>query len=562
MVPSAVDRAVRSARRRLVTQRVLDRATRAITIALVLGLGWVVVEPLLLAAPPGGSRWVVVGSLLGAGLGVAVVRAVRSGPSPLVAALELDSRFGLRERVTTAATLPADLRETAAGQAVLADAEAHVASIQVREKFPVRWPRRVEGIPLLAGLIALVAFVYHPITDSAAWSAKVATPATVGMPKDSAKAPTSKEWQPRNAPERPNQSPKVKALVAELDRLEQQAQQSPSEAVKEKLTELTSAEDRAKALERESAAALARMEQKLRELDDLTTAGDFGTGPARDLNDALATGELQKAERAVEELAKKARDNSLSPQEAGELAKQLDRMRNELQRLAKNTSEREKAQKLIDQARKEGRDPEALQRELDRLDREAEQMKELKDLADSLGSARDALTENNKDAATQSLDRLAEQIRRLQDEVKDLEDLRDQLERLEGIKALAERPGEQQGLHPGGRQANQATRSGTGEPGHADNVSGNNPATGERPDKPDAKTARGPDERQHTPFDPTGRKTNGRSLPGPAFSRMSPAELGPAITRAAQEAPDAVANQPVSRDDKEAVKEFFRTPPK
>ena len=95
-----------------------------------------------------------------------------------------------------------------------------------------------------------------------------------------------------------------------------------------------------------------------------------------------------------------------------------------------------------------------------------------------------------------------------------------------------------------------------------DNATGNNPAAGQRPDNPNAQTGRGTDERQHAPFDPTGRKNYGRSLPGPAFSRMSPAELGPAIARAAQEAPDAVANQPVSRDDKEAVKEFFRPPAK
>ena len=47
-------------------------------------------------------------------------------------------------------------------------------------------------------------------------------------------------------------------------------------------------------------------------------------------------------------------------------------------------------------------------------------------------------------------------------------------------------------------------------------------------------------------------------MPGPAFTKRSPAEVSGAITVAVQEAADAIANQPLSRDDKEAVKEFIQ----
>ena len=74
----------------------------------------------------------------------------------------------------------------------------------------------------------------------------------------------------------------------------------------------------------------------------------------------------------------------------------------------------------------------------------------------------------------------------------------------------------------------------------------------------DAGTGRGLEERQRTPFDPKGRKQYAGAVAGPAFTKRSPTQLGEAIDQAVQEAPDAIANQPVSRDDKDAVKEFYR----
>ena len=71
---------------------------------------------------------------------VAILQTIRRAPSRTDAALALDDRFGLRERVVTVLSLTPDLDATPAGVALLADAEGRVKAIRVRERFPVGLP--------------------------------------------------------------------------------------------------------------------------------------------------------------------------------------------------------------------------------------------------------------------------------------------------------------------------------------------------------------------------------------------------------------------------------------
>ena len=563
MPASAVDRAVRVARRRLFAESLLRRLVSMWVVGLLLALLWFVAEPLLLAAPPDWLRWTVLGGLLAGTTIAAGVRSVRKAASPLDSALDLDSRFELRERLTTALALTPALRATPVGKAVLADAETHAGELSVHEKFPVRLRRSAAWLPLLGGLIAVVAFAYHPITDSEAWAAAKRQQAEKEDAKtgDDAKRqpPPKLERKPRTAEDRPNKSAKLKELEAELDRLEREARAKPPNAADkpaEKVTEITAAEERAKAFERESFDKLARIEQKLQQLDKLTKADEFKDGPAKEFNDALAKGDLQKAEEQVEELAKKLRDNKLDKQQAEQLAKQLDRMKDELQRLSRNQDQQDKLKELIDQAKSEGRDPSGLQNELDRLKADAQQNDGLDRLAEKLGSAKAALQQGKGDEAAKQLEAVAGQLKSIEGDVKDLQDVQDQVQRLEGMKAQAT------GMQPGGMGNQPGTQPGDGGIGNGNgpNATGAGVASGARPDNPNAKTARGPDEKQRTPFDPKGRKVYNGPVAGPAFTKKSPTELGGAIDQAAQEAPDAIAGQTVSRDDKDAVKEFFRGP--
>src|SRR5207244_1598278 len=83
------------------------------------------------------------------------------------AAVELDKRFLLKERVTSSLTLSPQLAETSAGQALLADADAHASQIQVGSRFPLRLQWTAVMLPGAAAILALIAMLYDPDFGSA-----------------------------------------------------------------------------------------------------------------------------------------------------------------------------------------------------------------------------------------------------------------------------------------------------------------------------------------------------------------------------------------------------------
>ncbi len=574
MARPPLERLVHSARRRLVAQALLARLATYTAAALGVGLAWFVAEPLVLTDPPAGLRWAVLaGAAALAGI-AAVVRTVRKAPPPLAVALEVDSRFDLRERVTSALALPFEARDTPMGRAVVADAEERVAPLRAGEQFPVRPPRSAAWLPVLAGGVALVAFVYHPVTDSPAWAEARQKdddkdgPKVAGEPGGKVPPRPAARTKRPDDPDRGPKSDAVKELEADLDRLERQAREAGDTpaAAREKVTEITAAEDRAKQAERERFDKLARLEQQLRQLDKLDAADGFRDGPAKDFNDALARGDLKAAQEAVEELRKKAEAKQLDPKQQDQLAGQFDKMRDELQRLARNKEQQGKLDDLIAKAKREGRDPEALERERDRLKADAEQTKALEELARKLGDAGKSLKDGDSEQLARELERLAGQMRDLRGEAEDLKDLQDQIGRLQDLKDELTRgqgagekagrgkagadgqPGNGTGKAAGVRTATVGTGTGSG-----------GPASGARPENADAETARGSEERQRSPFDVRGRKAYGGSVAGPAFTKRSPVEMSGAIEQAVQEAPEAIDAQRLSRDDRESVKEFFQS---
>src|SRR5439155_14728087 len=106
----------------------------------------------------GAERWrfAIAGGL---SLLVAALIAAFTGPNRTDAAVALDRAFGLNERLSTALTLPEELRQTSAGRALITDAIRHVADLDVSDRFGLTLPRRawLPIIPaLLAGVILLV----------------------------------------------------------------------------------------------------------------------------------------------------------------------------------------------------------------------------------------------------------------------------------------------------------------------------------------------------------------------------------------------------------------------
>jgi hypothetical protein len=135
---SPLQRQVARAGRRLFVQTLLNNLFVFCAVALGAGVAWFLIEPYLLDEPAAWSRWAVASGLLGAGVLSAMVLALWKRPTPLTAALSLDERFGLKERVTTSLMLEKPQMASPAGQALLADVNQRIAEIDVGSRFPIR----------------------------------------------------------------------------------------------------------------------------------------------------------------------------------------------------------------------------------------------------------------------------------------------------------------------------------------------------------------------------------------------------------------------------------------
>ena len=104
--------------------------------------------------------WAAAALLLG--LFAAIVWIVATRRPALDAAIEIDRRFGLKERVSSTLALGPEDSQTEAGRALVDDAVRHVQRIDVATQFAPRPGKRIL-LPLLPGLPALlVALLISP----------------------------------------------------------------------------------------------------------------------------------------------------------------------------------------------------------------------------------------------------------------------------------------------------------------------------------------------------------------------------------------------------------------
>ena len=160
---ATLDRQVARVRRRLFLQKLMATWAGCWIVALTLAAAWFLVEPYALPDAVAWLRWAVFGGLAGAGSVLAVVLAVLATPSRVAAALALDERFNLKERVTTTLMLSEAERALPAGHALVADVQSRIGSLRVRDRFPLRIPWLAALVPVCALVLVFLAFFYKPV---------------------------------------------------------------------------------------------------------------------------------------------------------------------------------------------------------------------------------------------------------------------------------------------------------------------------------------------------------------------------------------------------------------
>lgn len=557
MAPASITllhRQLARVRRRLFLQTLLQTLVWSWLASLACAAGW------FLADAAQSLRWTVAASFLVAGTVFAIVLAVLRMPPRVAAALALDERFDLKERVTTALTLSQAQQESPAGQALLADVESRLGLLRMRERFPIRTPWQAALVPLGALALVLLSFFYQP--------ALAPVQADSDRPlADSplAKAEIEKALRPLNRKPaiKPGERPKseeLQRLEAELDRLAQKPRDTKEQA-RELVKDLTNAEDEVRKRETQLADRVAALKEQMKQVQHLSNK-DTKDGPARKLDKALDRGDMKKAREEAERLGrqlqadeesarlrKKMKDKELTEEQKQELREQLEKLKDQelgreqkeqmqqqlqhiqdkLQRLTRSDEAKERLREL---QRQGAINQEELERELDQIDKnmaklDKETLQQLQELADKLGECKRCLQEGKEGEAAKKLAEAAEKLARL-DPNGECQELQQQLQQLQ--------------------QARQAMcQALDGKP-----VQG----AGKRPESKDGPSG-AKEEWSRSQMD-KGRLQVIDHVAGDGFKGpRKPAEMTEEIRRAAQEEPEALDRQRLPRSASDMARGYF-----
>jgi hypothetical protein len=419
---SLLHRQVARVHRRLALQTFLNSLAWCWAGAVLLAAGWFLLQPYLIDGAPDWLRWAVASGLAGVATLLAAALGLLRAPSRLTAALSLDSAFGLKERVTTSLTLTPEQEGTPAGQALLADVNQRINDLDVGSRFPIRMGWTAALVPACGILLALVAVFYQPIKSQARTAGRKdgAEAAPNAAEIDRKMQQLKKTLAEKKRSERPR-SEELDRLIGELDKIANRPRDTKDQ-IRERVKEMTSLEEQMKLREKEMAEKTRSLKEQLRRLD-LSTQKD-GDGPAKDLQNALAKGDLNRAKEEIDRLNKRIQKQDLTQKEKEQLRRQLQDMKEKLQRLAE-------AKKKEQELKAANLDPATLKKE---LQKEKQRLRDLNKLAEQMGKCEKSLKEGDMEAASQSLSEMAKKLDGMDLENQDLQDLREQLARLQDAK--------------------------------------------------------------------------------------------------------------------------------
>ena len=417
------------AQRRLVLEQFLARSVWCLFAALAVAAVAIAV-PRVVSIENVPERWDAIWfvTAIGSGLAAAAVWTMISRRTALDAAIEIDRRFDLRERVASSISLSETERNTEAGQALVKDAVRSASRIDIGDKFRLRLSDRA-WLPLVPAAIAfvLMTFINPPTATS---SLDPNAPAAIAKQINTANEALRKKLaEQRKEAERLG----LKAAEGLFKRIEA----GTNDLVEKKDLDRTKAavklNDLANQLD-ERRKQLGGKDGLQKQLQNLKS---FGSGPAEKIAQAMKQGDFKQAAEEIEKLAKDLRDGKLDAKGKAELAKQLDEMKQKLAAAADaHHQAMDNLQKQIAQQRQKGDLAKAgeLQQKLDQLAAQAPQMQQLQQLANQMGKMQQGLKEGDAQKAADAMQQMAQQLDQMQQEANEMEMLDAAMDELQMAK--------------------------------------------------------------------------------------------------------------------------------
>ena len=407
---------VKRAHRRLSLELFLNRLLRCWFATLVLAVVAIAVPKLWAVEQLPGSwslRCIVAG--LVSGLLIAMAWTWLRGRSELEAAVEIDRRYGLKERIASSLSLSAEEAETPAGKALLTDAMRSLGRIDIdqrfNEKFKIRFQRRA-WLPLVPALLAFVLamFVDNRIAESSV------DPKTPALTQEQ-HANATKKLRERMAKRRKEAAKKglkdAEGLFRDLEKKTEQMAKAKGVDRKRSLVKIN---DLAKqiAKRRQKLGGEQQMRKQLAKLNNMNK------GPADKMVEAMKKGDFKAAQQELQKLKQQLENGKFDKQAKKELQQQLKQIEEKMAQ-AKEARQQamENLKKQIEQAKKQGDLSKAgeMQQKLDQMQQQQNQMNKLNQLAQKMGECQQCMKAGDGKGAAAALDQMMKQMEQLQQEM-------------------------------------------------------------------------------------------------------------------------------------------------
>jgi hypothetical protein len=539
---------VHLAQRRLLVQRFLSLVPWTLSGTLLLAAGAILLKKLTPLQVDGQAwaLWWIVGGVVG-GLTLAGLIALWRRGGLLNAAIEIDQRCGLKERVSSCLALDPEELESEAGQALVQDAIRRVSHVNVGEQFRVRANRWA----LLPAGAAALAFALTLLSDAQPDPTATAQAATVQVEK---RVLNSAENLKKQMVQR--QKSALEQGLEDAGELFKKLEQGiDSLSQKEKV-------DRQQALVKlnDLARDVQQRQQQLVDRDELrkqlNSLKDIKQGPAERMAKAMKEGDFKTAMNELKTLQDKLAQDSLSEEEKKQLQQQLSAMKDKLQQLAqahedaKQQLQRQIQQKLAEGDRKAAGD---LQKKLDQLAQRDSQMSQLDKLAQQLGQASQSLEAGQMQDAAQALGQLANDLEGMQQELAEMQMLEEALDQIASAKdAMA-----CQNCNGMGCSECQGDGFGMGS-GMQDSMGGMGMGEGQgRGDRPEEETATGFYDSQVRTKPGQGKAVATGIAFGPNKSGQALEEIKAEIEAGRRSQDDPLTGQRLPKPQRELTKEYF-----
>lgn len=321
--------------------------------------------------------WAAGGGSVAVALGWALIRRVRG----VALARELDERAGLRETMSTA--LCVERESDAWSRVVVQTAEDRAKGLEVKRAVPIE-PPRLWPIPFGTVFAFAVLWAALPTFDVLGLLDDKRTVAEEVRQIQEAKLDIA---QKQEAIKKKLEKAGVKLDEVKADVPEPSAPESLAEVKRQAIKSLTNLKNQL------NKKRLGRKGQKMDALKGMMRQLKTpGPGPMDELARAMARGDFQKAQQALDDLARKLGQNELSAEQREQLRKQLENLQKQLDKLAKDRKDLEeqlkKAGMDAETAKRLAKDPEALKKALEKMQGLSEQQKQqLQQMAQSQSDA-------------------------------------------------------------------------------------------------------------------------------------------------------------------------------